>query len=332
MVNWIRSLDRVLKGEATRPAALRGGSIELPLFGLTVVLLLLGVLYGASMGTFALVARWDTSTRDVGYLQIAASAAKVPLLFFLTLVVTFPSLYVFNALVGSRLSLTAVLRLIVASMAVTLAVLASFATIVLFFSLCTSSYPFMVLLNVALFALAGLMGMGFLLQTLNRLSAAHAAEAVAEERAASAEAVGTPAPVDLSVPGGYPPPLPPSAARATGPYEPTRPPMQPGALDRLKGEAIARHVKRVFGIWVLVFGLVGAQMSCVLRPFIGKPDAPFTFFRERDGNFFQAVSDKFDELVNAPTKPNRRGGRNAPAAVPARVPASQPNDPGDDAR
>jgi hypothetical protein len=40
---------------------------------------------------------------------------KVPLLFGLTLLVTFPSLYVFNALVGSQLTLSSVLRLIVAA-------------------------------------------------------------------------------------------------------------------------------------------------------------------------------------------------------------------------
>ena len=36
---------------------------------------------------------------------------KVPLLFYLTLLVTLPSLYVFNALVGSRLTLATVVRL-----------------------------------------------------------------------------------------------------------------------------------------------------------------------------------------------------------------------------
>src|SRR5207302_1107134 len=86
---------------------------------------------------------------------MAYSAAKVPMLFFLTLAVTLPSLYVFNALVGCRLSFTAVLRLLIAALGVTLAVLASFGTITVFFSLCTTSYPFMVLLNVLMFALVG---------------------------------------------------------------------------------------------------------------------------------------------------------------------------------
>src|SRR5690348_7045777 len=103
MVVWIRALDRVLKGEATRPAVLRDGKVEIPAGGLTVLLVGLGALYGGCMGTFSLVSHWGTYTSH-GLIQMAYSAAKVPMLFFLTLVVTLPSLYVFNALVGCRLS------------------------------------------------------------------------------------------------------------------------------------------------------------------------------------------------------------------------------------
>ena len=40
---------------------------------------------------------------------------------------------------------------------------------------------------------------------------------------------------------------------------------------------------------MLVFGLVGAQMSWVLRPFIGAPGMPFEWLRPRESNFFEAV-------------------------------------------
>lgn len=62
------------------------------------------------------------------------------------------------------------MRLLVASTAVTLAVLASFGPIVAFFSVTTTSHPFIMLLNVFFCAVAGLLGMAFLLQTLHRLS------------------------------------------------------------------------------------------------------------------------------------------------------------------
>ena len=103
-------------------------------------------------------------------MQVLASMVKVPLLFYLTLLVTFPSLYVFNALVGSRLRLLTVVRLLVASLGVMVTVLASLGPIVAFFSVSTASYPFMLLFNVVVYTVAGTLGMAFLLQTLHRLS------------------------------------------------------------------------------------------------------------------------------------------------------------------
>ena len=61
------------------------------------------------------------------------------------------------------------------------------------------------------------------------------------------------------------------------------------ALDPLEDRVPIRNVKTVFRCWVILFGLVGAQMSWVLRPFIGNPNSEFTWFRPRDGSFFSAV-------------------------------------------
>jgi hypothetical protein len=279
MISWIRSLDRVLKGEATKPAALRTGTIDLPLGGLTALLIILGVLYGCCMGAFAVVSRWSGPVAGSGWLQLVYSAVKVPMLFVLTLLITLPSLYVFNALVGCRLVFSAVLRLLVAALGVTLAVLASFGTIVVFFSLCSTSYPFMVLLNVLMFAVAGILGMNFLLQTLHRLAVARSAVAWEQQ---STSAPQQPEP-EATIAPPAPPPLP-----------------ELGAIDRLEGQTLGRHVKTVFTIWVLVFGLIGAQMGWVLRPFIGSPSAPVTFFRAREGNFFQAVANRMADLVGSP--------------------------------
>lgn len=279
MLHWIRALDRVLKGDVTKLSALQGGRIDLPLRGLSVVILVLGVIYGACMGIFAVVARWKTPTLRMGFEQLAASAGKVPALFFLTLLVTFPSLYVFNALVGSRLTLNMLLRLLIATLSVMLAVLASFGTIVVFFSLCTSSYPFMVLLNVVMFAVAGFLGLGFLLQTLHRLSIVQAMTALA------------PAPVPASTSAG------PGSPEASTPAAPSAPPLS-GALEHLGNAGVSGNVKTVFHLWLLLFGLVGAQMGWVLRPFIGNPQVAFTLFRHRESNFFEAVFSHLRHLLS----------------------------------
>jgi hypothetical protein len=264
MLNWLRELDRILRGEATRMAALRGGRMEIPAAGLSFVTIVLGMFYGLCMGSFAVI-----NARAGSYLQMLASMVKVPALFFLTLLVTFPSLYVFNALVGSRLSFTSMLRLLVAAMAVMLALLASFGTIVAFFSFTTESYSFMVLLNVVVYAVAGFLGLGFLMQTLNRLTAALEASEFFSASTPLTEPVA-PAPVV--------------------------PLAQPGALERLHPPA--ERAKSVFRIWIIVFGLVGAQMSWVLRPFIGG-GKEFALFRPRGGNFFEAVWTQLMHLLGA---------------------------------
>lgn len=274
MWNSIKTLDQILKGEATRLADLRRGSLQIPLGGLSLVILLLGAFYGVCMGSYAVITRHGEPSAAMGYQQLAASAVKVPALFFLTLVVTFPSLYVFNALVGSRLTMGALLRLLVAALGVMMALLASFGTITVFFAVSTDSYAFMVLLNVVLFAVAGFLGLGFLLQTLHRLY--------------NAQILSTPPPLPVPPISGNPAEVP-----VTPPAYP-----EPGALEALEGQVSSRNVRSVFRIWVLVFGLVGAQMGWVMRPFIGDPGKPFTFFRQRESNFFQDVIKKTGELLS----------------------------------
>lgn len=255
MLKWFRQLDEILRGDATRMSLLSEGQIRTPVAGLSVAVLLLGVFYGLCMGSFTMI-----RTGGEAYMQLIASAVKLPMLFFLTLAVTFPSLYVFNALIGTRLSVLSAMRLLIAALAVMVAVLASLGPIVVFFALSTKSYPFMILLNVATSTIAGVLGLGFLLRTLDRL-------VVIQERLE------------------FPPPTPP-AGQTRQPSDVK--PEPTAALDRA-GRITTHRAKSVFQVWTMVFALVGAQMSWVLRPLIGCPDLPFQWFRERESNFFIAV-------------------------------------------
>src|SRR5687768_1608447 len=54
MMNALRQLDRILRGDATRLSELRGGGIQVPALGLSGILIALGLFYGACMGTFAI--------------------------------------------------------------------------------------------------------------------------------------------------------------------------------------------------------------------------------------------------------------------------------------
>jgi hypothetical protein len=117
-------------------------------------------LYGAVMG----------STHSLW--QALSSALKLPALFLATLVVCSPTLYFFNVLFGSNQSLTQNVTLILTAITVTAVLLLSFAPIVLFFLLTTSGYQFFKLLNVGIFAISGWMGVLFLSQGMQVVSAA----------------------------------------------------------------------------------------------------------------------------------------------------------------
>jgi hypothetical protein len=53
-------------------------------------------------------------------------------------------------------------------------------------------------------------------------------------------------------------------------------------LRRYFRTLIARNRRHrwMFWLWIAIYAFVGIQMAWVLRPFIGSPDAPVTFFRE----------------------------------------------------
>ena len=173
-MSWLFAVDRILRGESIPLLAGENRDFKFPVVGVSMVVIAMAVVYGFCMGVFSLIHGAESSEYSRALLQTFASMTKVPMLYCLTLLITFPSLYVFNALVGSRLKVTPVFKLLVASLAVNLAVLVSLGPILAFFSASTPNYSFIVLLNVGIFAIAGMLGLMFLIQSLNRLASSTA--------------------------------------------------------------------------------------------------------------------------------------------------------------
>jgi hypothetical protein len=266
MVTWFRQLDELLRGKRTEPGQLAEDRVNLPLRTFLSLAIILGALYGFFMGWYALLNR-----EPADYMQLLATVIKLPALFLLTLIVTFPSLYVFNALVGCRMTMTSTLRLLVGAVVVNVTVAASLGPILGFFTLSTTSYPFMIVLNIILLAVAGFVALGFLLHTLRRIS--------------------------LRPPINWAelPKMPNSESEAE--ESATR---MPGPLEHIDGgDSGLGPANSVFKIWVLLYGLVGAQMGWLLRPFIGSPDLPFEWFRARHGNFFSSAVEHLSHLIGA---------------------------------
>ena len=243
------------------------------------------------MGVFSLIHGAETSEYSRALMQTFASMTKVPLLYSLTLMITFPSLYVFNALIGSRLKVAPVFKLLLASLAVNLAVLVSLGPILAFFSASTPNYSFIVLLNVAIFTIAGVLGLMFLVQALNRLANATAKQIGENEQArlprSSRMEIQKTDQTSTEI-----------SSTVSNEPDPVQATLAPSAIQSSPKQPLNRHVKKVFACWVMVFGLVGAQMGWVLRPFIGSPKLPFQFFRPRESNFFEAVVNAFWQMFS----------------------------------
>jgi hypothetical protein len=118
---------------------------------LIVCLLLFSLCYGATMGTFRVLAgqpQW--------LLQIVYSAVKVPLLLLAAFAISLPSFFVLNTLLGLRQDFAQALRAIVATQAGLAVILASFAPFTLLWYASSSVYSQALLFNGAMFAAASL--------------------------------------------------------------------------------------------------------------------------------------------------------------------------------
>ena len=164
MRKLLSEVDQLLRGNLSKREDLREGRISGRVGNLIAAGIFLGVTYGIFMGLYAALRSKDPTGH-----QLWAASLKVPLLFLLTLFVTFPSLYVCCALSGSPLRLRETARLLLMGIVVDLALLASFGPITGFFTLCTKSYSFMVLLNVLFFTIGGLAGLAFLRRGLSAM-------------------------------------------------------------------------------------------------------------------------------------------------------------------
>lgn len=102
--------------------------------------------------------------------QALSSAAKLPLLFFATMLVCIPTLYIFSVLFGSTQRLNQSIALVLSALTMMGVLLLSFASITFFFMLTTSDYQFFKLLNVLFFTIAGIIGMTFLSQGMRLVS------------------------------------------------------------------------------------------------------------------------------------------------------------------
>ena len=55
--------------------------------------------------------------------------------------------------------------------------------------------------------------------------------------------------------------------------------------------------RRTLCAWLAGNLLLGSQLAWILRPFVGSPDLPFTWFRPKQGSFFEGVGKSLESLL-----------------------------------
>ena len=249
-------LDGLLRGTLSPADTLRLGR------SLICWQVVLAAVYGLCLGLFALSAR---ETPDPRFML--GAALKLPVLILGSTVVTFPSLYVLLALFDVQLGFKQVLGGMLAANTIFATVIASIGPIIGFFSLSSQSYPFILLLNVAVCGLGGVLGMRMVIKTLasgkpakkvqtevaDKLPDEHLAEGAAAEQVAVLEN-------DASV--------------------------------KVAGW------RGIIGVWMVLYVFVGTQLAWILRPFIGELGAPHVWFRGKSGSFVDSVLRALGDYLN----------------------------------
>jgi len=152
VLDAFRVVDRILRNRNAFFTEIREGQdINARIRDMLISSAVFFALYGAVMGSTS--PHWQ---------QVLASAAKLPILFLITLIICLPSLYFFNLFFGSRLTFFQTLALVLTAITVTSVLLVSFLPIALFFWWTAPNYQFFKLLNVGIFTVTGFFGVVFL--------------------------------------------------------------------------------------------------------------------------------------------------------------------------
>jgi hypothetical protein len=142
--NRERYLDRV--SEDNYPPSIIKGQL--------LLIFVAAFIYGLIMGSYN------------GVPQAFSSGVKLIVLILLTLCICFPSFYIVQLLLGSKMKLRQLIVILLGSFVMLTTILVAFAPIVLFFQLSRSPYAFLQLLHFFVFVFAGIWSMRTVVETL----------------------------------------------------------------------------------------------------------------------------------------------------------------------
>ena len=146
LLGLFRLADDLLRGRSSSTNLSKSTPISFP--GILLLLILcFGTIYGGIMGTYGGISEQRA-------LQVLYSGAKVPLLLIATFVLSLPSFFVINTLLGLRSDFGQVVRALMSTQAGLTVILTALAPMTAFWYVSGSRYPDAILFNGLMFALA----------------------------------------------------------------------------------------------------------------------------------------------------------------------------------
>ena len=162
---WLAD-DVLRRGSSLAPVERFGWASSLRNFA--ILILVFGTFYGGVMGTYGGVAGdrlW----------QVVYSGVKVPLLLMATFLLSLPSFFVLNTLLGLRNDFTRVVTSLLATQASLTVILGSLAPVTAFWYVSSSEYQPAILFNGLIFAVASISAQWLLRREYRPLIARHPA-------------------------------------------------------------------------------------------------------------------------------------------------------------
>ena len=167
----VKQIDYVLTHhEAIRESIRRDEELWRFSRAFVVIAVAMAAIYGVVMGGTNWLQGQDALPFNQEFLLMAVTGLKVPVLYLLTLLIVVAPIYVSSTFVGSGITFSQMVALLLSSTAIMATTLASMASVAFFFSLTTTSYSFIKLLHVIFFAYAGIAGIAYLLRGFHAIA------------------------------------------------------------------------------------------------------------------------------------------------------------------
>lgn len=118
------------------------------------VICMFGFIYGLVMGSYH------------SFIQATVAGVKVMFLFIASLIICFPSFYIIQQILGSKMSFKQMILIVLSGFVLASTITLSFVPIVIFFLLTGNNYHFLQLLHVGIFIFAGIFGVRLIIDAL----------------------------------------------------------------------------------------------------------------------------------------------------------------------